>query len=186
MAHDLVARRRGWRPSPQASSQQGFSCELAESNSMRWYKIPAFLRFKLAPVCLTMAARGYRSGKPSRSSSGSGVEPLSRRRSITMSWKSWIAPRTIVLKLEISRPVAGDVSLGNGCDSIFVPARSQMSMLTQEAEAGSGIEMPATASKTASAKRQRPDTSAPPAGALTAQSMRRSVCYCFQAGFELF
>jgi hypothetical protein len=45
-----------------------------------------------------------------------------------------------MLKLEISRPVAGDVSLGNERDPIFVPARSQMAVLTQEAEAGSGIE----------------------------------------------
>ncbi|MGH6835528.1 MAG: hypothetical protein ACREC9_08265, partial [Methylocella sp.] len=54
-----------------------------------------------------------------------------------------------VLNLEISRPIAGDVSLGNERDPIFVPSRSQMAVLQQEAEAGSGIECRARPAETA-------------------------------------
>src|SRR3984893_7651249 len=87
-----------------------------------------------------MAARGCRIGEESRSTF------WLRRRVIIAAPEDDDVLEIVngaahdVLKLEISRPVAGDVSLGNERDSIFVPARSQMAVLTQEAEAGSGIE----------------------------------------------
>src|ERR1700674_336932 len=87
-----------------------------------------------------MATRGCRSGEPSRSTS------RLRRRGIIAAPEHDDVLEVVhraahdILKLEISRPVAGDVSLGNERDSIFVPTRSQMAVLKQEAKAGSAIE----------------------------------------------
>lgn len=96
-----------------------------------------------------MATRGYRSGAPSRSTFRLG------RRGIVATPEHHdvleIVDRAVrdVLNLEISRPIAGDVSLGNERDPIFVLARSQMAVLKQEAEAGSGIECRARPAETA-------------------------------------
>ena len=94
-----------------------------------------------------MAARGCRIGEESRSTF------WLRRRVIIAAPEDDDVLEIVngaahdVLKLEISRPVAGDVSLGNKRDPIFVLARSQMAVLPQEAEAGSGIERSASRSK---------------------------------------
>src|SRR3984893_2708845 len=95
-----------------------------------------------------MATRGYRIDEPSRSTL------RLRRRGIVAAPEHHdvleIVDRAAhdILKLEISRPVADDVSLGNEGDPIFVSARRQMAVLTQEAEAGSSIERRARRGKT--------------------------------------
>src|SRR5580704_4028114 len=113
-----------------------------------------------------MAARGCRIGEESRSTF------WLRRRVIIAAPEDDDVLEIVngaahdILKLEISRPVAGDVNLGNKRDPIFVPARSQMAVLTQEAEAGSAIE------RRARRRGQRCDASAPPAGTAPPNSAR--------------